>query len=148
MKKILSFCLFVLVVSVLSGVGRSSGSNQSHQPNQFLLKASYPMKAGEQDLLATIYQAGEGERQKEILSIWSKESYGYELQYIRTTAAGQNFLKPATLAIEDMNFVSIQTAGPEAGSNHSVVTLWLAPDSSLHEVNGKHAAELMKIAAK
>src|SRR5262245_14038465 len=142
MKKILSFALFVLVVSILSGVGRSSGSNQTQQPNQFQLKASYPLKAGQEDLLATIYEAGTGERQKEILSIWSRESYGYELQYIRTAAAGENFLQPSALIVEDLNFVNIQTTG----SNHPVVTLWLAPDSSLHEVSVKHAHELMKIA--
>jgi hypothetical protein len=147
MKKILPFALFVLVVSILSGVTRTSGFNQTQQPNQFLLKASYPMRAGEQDLLATIYETGEGERQKEILSIWSRESYGYELQYIRTAAAGENFLKPAALTVTDLNFVNIRTVGPEPGSNHPAVTLWLAPDSSLHEVSVKHAHELMKIHA-
>jgi hypothetical protein len=142
MKKILSFALFVLTISILSGVGRSSGFNQPAQQNQFQLKASYPMKAGNEDLLATIYQAGQGERQKEILSIWSRESYGYELQYIRTAAAGQTFLKPEALTIQEMDFVNIRTAGPVPSSK---MTLWLAPDSSLHEVGMKQAHELMKI---
>ena len=145
MKKVLSFCLFVAVLSILSGIGRSSGSNAAPVPNQFTLKASYPMKAGGKELLASVYRAGEADRQKEILSIWSRESYGYELQYIRTAAAGENFLEPAALVVEEMNFMSIATAPSGGHAANSVATLWLAPDSTLHEVTSKHARELMKI---
>jgi len=140
-KKLFTFCLFVIVLSVLSGIGRSSGSNPSVQ-DQFTLKASYPVENGDQDLLATIYSAGSAHRQKEILSIWSQESYGYELQYIRTAATGESFLKPSAVHVQDMNFMHITThKGPETST---VATLWLAPDSTLHEVTSHHAQELMK----
>ena len=148
MNRILPFILLVFVLSVLSQIGRTTAPTSPAVSNQFVLTKSFGIRWGKEDLLASIYSTGEGSRQKEVLSIWSHEKYGYELQYIKTTAAGENFREPAVLEVQGMRFINIAIVGKRASNPSTIATLWIAPDTSLHEVTPHHAKALLKIAGE
>jgi hypothetical protein len=146
-NKILPFCLLVIALSVLSGIGRTSAPSSPADSNQFVLTKSFRIRAGNEDLLASVYTTGGGHRQKEVLSIWSRGNGGYELQYIKTAGAGETFLEPSVLEIQGMSFINLGISGNTSGHPTTVATLWMAPDTSLHEVTSQHSKALLKIGA-
>jgi len=148
MKKILPFCLLIIGLSVLSEIGRTSAPSSPAVSNQFVLSKSFDIEGDTNDLLASIYSTGDGPRRKEVLSIWSRENYGYELQYIKTAGTGENFLKPSVLEVEGIRFMNLAIAGKFTNHPATVATLWIAPDHSLHEVTSQHAKALLKLTAE
>lgn len=148
LKKILPLLLLIVGLSVLSEIGRTSAPSSPAVSNQFVLTKSFGIEAGKNGLLASIYCTGEGTRRKEVLSIWSREQYGYELQYIKTAGAGENFLQPSVLEVEGIRFVNLAIAGHSTNAPTTIATLWIAPDSSLHEVTSQHAKALLKISSR
>ena len=153
MPKILPVAIFIGVILVLSQFARTSTdlSRQSEaaevnrQPNQFRLKQSYNLGASDRSLLATVYSCGEGAKEKEVLSIWSREADSYELQYIRTAAAGQAFNKPDIFSIEKMSFVRISTKNTRTGHASMETVLSITPELTLHEIQANQAKQLIKI---
>jgi hypothetical protein len=152
MPKILPVAIFIGVIVILSQFARTSTDLYRHteaaevgQPNQFRLKQSYNLGASSRGLLATVYSCGTGLKEKEILSIWSREADSYELQYIRTAAAGQAFTKPDIFSIEKMTFVKIYTQNRGSGQAVMETVLSITPELTLHEIQAKQAQELIKI---
>ncbi len=143
MPKILPVAILIAVLAMLSQFARTStdGYRQteaaelltSDQENHFKLKQSYPIGSEIHNLLATIYSCGTGAKQKEILSIWSRESDAYELQYIRTAAAGQTFKKPEIFSNEKMSFIKISTEDRNTGRAAIDTVLRVDSDSTLKE---------------
>jgi hypothetical protein len=148
LSKVLPFCLLVVALSVLSEIGRTSAPSSPAVASQFVLSKSYGIDGASQDMLASVYSTGEGPRRKEVLSIWSRESYGYELQYIKTASVGENFLQPSVLEIQGMQFINVSISHKSTQHPATVATLWIAPDASLHEVNLHHAKTLQRIAER
>jgi hypothetical protein len=153
MPKILPVAIFIGVMVILSQFARtptdlsrpSEAAEMSSQANQFRLKQSYNLGAPDSGLLATVYSCGEGTKEKEILSIWSRESDAYELQYIRTAAAGQAFNKPDIFSIEKMSFVKISTKNRQTGQAAMESVLSITPEFTLHEIQANQAKHLIKI---
>jgi hypothetical protein len=153
--KILPVAILIGVLVILSQFARTSTdfSRQSEaaeigQPNQFRLKQSYNLASSTRGLLATVYSCGKGTKEKEILSIWSREADSYELQYIRTAAAGQSFQKPDIFSVKKMSFVKITTAQKQTGQPAVETVLSISPELTLHELQANQAKELIKIESK
>lgn len=124
---------------------RHTEAAEAAQPNQFRLKQSFHLAGQDRGLLATIYSCGSGTKEKEVLSIWSRESDAYELQYIRTAAAGQTFLKPEIFSVEKVSFLKISTRDRRSGQAVMDTMLSITPELTLHEIQSKQAKELIKI---
>jgi hypothetical protein len=150
--KILPVAIFIGVLVILSQFARTSGdfykqseAAEAGQPNQFRLKQSFNLATSNRGLLATVYSCGKGTKEKEILSIWSREADSYELQYIRTAAAGQSFKRPDIFSIEKMSFLKITTAHRQTGEPAIETVLSISPELTLHEIQANQAKELIKI---
>ena len=153
--RILPVAIFLGVLVILSqfaktssteGYSRGNASEIVAEPNQFRLKQSYTIGAEPHTMLATVYSCGSGSREKEILSIWSREANSYELQYIRTARNGETFKKPELFAVEGMPFVKISIRRDQTAPTIEAV-LSVRPDSTLHEVQSKQVKDLIKIHA-
>jgi hypothetical protein len=113
-KKLLPVSVLIGAVLFLSQWMRTSSvpsntlaANQAvAAANQFVLKKNFPLNNDGKPLLTTIYSTGHGEKEQEVLSIWSAESDGYQLRYIRTADAGRTFVKPAVFTNQDISFGS------------------------------------------
>ena len=153
MPKILPVAIFIGVIAILSQFARTSpdfsksteAAEFSSEPNQFRLKQSYTLGAPDSILLATVYSCGSGTKEKEILSIWSRESDTYELQYIRTIGAGLAFNKPDIFSIEKKSFVKISAKNRQTGQESMETVLSITPQFTLHEIQANQAKQLIKI---
>ena len=152
MPKILTVALiFVLVIALSQFARTSTGGYRANEaplteqdPNHFSLKKSYQLGNGNQDLLATIYSCGTGAKKKEILSIWSRETDAYELQYIKAAASGQSFTQPFLFSVENRNFIRISTQNRMTGDVATDSVLSLKQDSTLHEIDLKRFKQILK----
>ena len=152
MPKILSVAILFAFLIALSQFARTSTYARSEQvaaaikqtQNDFSLKKSYQLENENADLLATIYSCGLGVKRKEILSIWSRESDAYELQYIKAAGAGQSFVEPFLFSIENADFIRISTLNRKTGDVATDSVLSLKPDSTLAEMELKKFKEFVK----
>jgi hypothetical protein len=138
-KKLLPVSILIAVVLCLSQwirvpSGRTAAANQALANNQFVLKESYPLNNDTHRLLATIYATGKGAKEQEILSIWSAETDGYQLRYIRTAEAGHTFIKPPIFNNQDLSFIKIATQDRKTGAVSTHALLSLKSDDTVREV--------------
>ena len=144
MPKILPLSIFIVVLALVTQFARTAPNpNQQTEAanpsteSQFRLKQSYPIRSEIGEFLATIYSCGSGQKQKEILSIWSRESNAYELQYIRTAAAGQTFAKPEMFSNEKSDFIQISTRDRNNGATSVQTILVVTDDLTVNEIPTK-----------
>jgi hypothetical protein len=149
--KILSVAVLFALLIALSQFARTSTDGRSEQiaaaqraQNDFSLKKSYQLKNETADLLVTIYSCGLGFKKKEILSIWSRESDAYELQYIKAASTGQSFVEPLLFSIENADFIRISTLNKKTGDVVTDSVLSLKPDSTLAEMELRQFKEIVK----
>lgn len=128
----------------VSRIAAAETGTMQHQ-SQFRLKQSYFLGMESQPLLATVYSCGSGVKEKEVLSIWSREAEAYELQYIRTASNQETFFQPEIFSIEGMHFVKIVTSDRTKNQPLVEAVLSIKPDSTLHEIESKQVKELLKI---
>lgn len=154
MPKILTVAFIIALLIALSQFARTSTGvyRPGEQPpgveqeqNHFSLKKSFVLGSGNQDMLATIYSCGLGEKKKEILSIWSRETDAYELQYIKAAASGESFIQPFLFSVENRNFIRISTQNRMTGDVVTDSVLSLKQDSTLHEIELKRFKEMLKV---
>ena len=154
MPKILNVALILALLIALSQFARTSTGiyRQGEQTaavqqeqNQFSLKKSYLLRNENQDMLATIYSCGLGVKKKEILSIWSRETDAYELQYIRAAAGDQSFLEPFLFSVENKDFIRVSTRDRKTGGVATDSVLSLKSDSTLDEIELKRFKEMLKV---
>jgi hypothetical protein len=145
MKRILPVVMFLILIAFLSQMARTApgaykgteaAALSSQDQSQFRLKRSYVIGSEDTGLLATIYSCGTGSRQKEILSIWSRESEAYELQYLRTAAAGESFTKPEIFSAKEKTIIKISYGSQ--GNKPENALLSVAQDSSIREISAIH----------
>jgi hypothetical protein len=152
MPKILPAGIFLSLLIALSQIAKPTTDqtdiSATQHEGQFRLQESFALDTDSRALLATIYACGEGTRQKEVLSIWSNNQETYELEYIRTAAPGQTFLKPEAFSIEEVEFIKITTGNHQSGKLQIETILSVQPYSGLHEVDPGHSRELIKIYAR
>ena len=151
MPKILSVAVLFALLIALSQFARTSTDAPSEEiaaaeqtQNDFSLKKSYQLRNENADLLATVYSCGLGLKKKEILSIWSRESDAYELQYIKAAATGQSFVEPLLFSIESADFIRISTLNKKTGDVITDSVLSLKPDSTLAEMELRQFKEIVK----
>jgi hypothetical protein len=149
--KILSVAVLFALLIALSQFARTSTDVRSEQisaaeqtQNDFSLKKSYQLRNENADLLATIYSCGLGLKKKEILSIWSRGSDAYELQYIKAAATGQSFVEPLLFSIENADFIRISTLNKKTGDVVTDSVLSLKTDSTLAEMELRQFKEIVK----
>ncbi|MCI0415200.1 hypothetical protein L0222_20705 [bacterium] len=154
MPKILSVAILFAMLIALSQFARTTtggyrveeqNASAIQAQNRFSLKKSYQLGNGDRSLLATIYSCGLGAKKKEILSIWSRGSDAYELQYIKAAANGQSFMEPFFFSVENSNFIRISTRNQNAAHVVTDSVLSLKPDSTLAEIELKEFKEIMKM---
>ena len=155
MPKILSVAVLIALLIALSQFARTSTGGYSAEDqiasaaqqaqNHFSLKKSYLLGNGNPALLATIYSCGLGAKKKEILSIWSRESDAYELQYIKAAASGDSFTEPFFFSVENTDFIRISTRSRNTGNVVTDSVLSLKPDSTLDEIELKEFKKMLKM---
>ena len=113
--------------------------------NDFSLKKSYQLGNEKANFLATVYSCGSGPKKKEILSIWSRETDAYELQYIKAAANGQSFVEPFLFSVENADFIRVSTLNRKTGDVVTDSVLSLKPDSTLAEMELRQFKEMLKV---
>jgi hypothetical protein len=92
--------------------------------------------SGNHQIVATIYQAGQGFGENEVLSF--RSSAGGKLL---KTMTSDRFEKPVLFSYHGENFVHVSTTPAGSGGFVTDTIFWISPDAKMHEIEMENAAK-------
>jgi hypothetical protein len=98
--------------------------------------SNFALVVGTNRIVATIDHQGQGFKENEVLSF--RSSVGGKLL---KTMKSQGFEKPVLFRFHGENFVHVSTTPTGSGAFVTDSIFWIAPDSTMHEIEFESAAE-------
>jgi hypothetical protein len=97
--------------------------------------SKFSLVAGKHQIVATIYQEGQGFGENEVLSFRSSDS-GKLLK----TMTSDIFERPVLFGYHSENFVHVSTTPAGSGGFVTDTIFWISPDATMHEIEFENAA--------